>query len=96
MLHFGRNPLTSNGKREQETLTHRVGGFGRHFRSSAFLVAQTKNPLQCRRLEFDSWVGKIPLEEEMATHFDILTWRIPQTEEPGRLYSIWGQKSMTE
>ena len=23
--------------------------------------------------------------EEMATHFSILTWRIPWTEEPGRL-----------
>ena len=25
------------------------------------------------------------LEEEMATHFSILAWRIPWTEEPGRL-----------
>ena len=24
-----------------------------------------------------------PLEEEMATHFSILTWEIPWTEEPG-------------
>ena len=28
-----------------------------------------------------------PLEEEMATHFRILAWRIPSTEEPGRLQS---------
>ena len=26
-----------------------------------------------------------PLEESMATHSNILTWGIPQTEEPGRL-----------
>ena len=26
---------------------------------------------------------KDPLEEEMATHFSILAWRIPWTEEPG-------------
>ena len=26
-----------------------------------------------------------PLEEGMATHSSILAWRIPQTEEPGRL-----------
>ena len=26
-----------------------------------------------------------PLEEEMAPHSNILAWRIPQTEEPGRL-----------
>ena len=29
------------------------------------------------------WEG--PLEEEMATHSSILAWRIPWTEEPGRL-----------
>ena len=26
-----------------------------------------------------------PLEEGMATHSSILAWRIPRTEEPGRL-----------
>ena len=31
-----------------------------------------------------------PLEEEMATHFSILAWKIPWTEEPGGLYSPWG------
>ena len=30
--------------------------------------------------------GKIPfLEEEMATHFSILAWEIPWTQEPGGL-----------
>ena len=29
-----------------------------------------------------------PLEEEMATHSSNLAWRIPLTEEPGRLQSI--------
>ena len=28
------------------------------------------------------------LEKEMATHFSILAWRIPGTEEPGRLPSM--------
>ena len=28
----------------------------------------------------------------MATHFSILAWEIPRTEEPGGLYSPWGQK----
>ena len=32
--------------------------------------------------------GKIPLEKGMATHYSILAWRIPWTEEPGRLQSI--------
>ena len=33
-----------------------------------------------------------PLEEEMATHSSILAWRIPWTEEPGRLQSIGLQR----
>jgi len=36
-----------------------------------------------------------PLEKEMATHSSILTWRIPWTEEPGRLQSI-GSQSRTQ
>ena len=32
------------------------------------------------------------LEEEMATHSSILTWRSPWTEEPGRLQSIGSQR----
>ena len=32
------------------------------------------------------------LEKGMATHFSILIWRIPWTEEPGRLQSIELQK----
>ena len=35
------------------------------------------------------------LEKEMATHSSILAWRIPQTEEPGRLQSTGSQKSCT-
>ena len=31
------------------------------------------------------------LEEEMATHSSILGWKIPWTEEPGRLQSIGSQ-----
>ena len=29
-----------------------------------------------------------PLEKGMATHSSILAWRVPQTEEPGRLQVI--------
>ena len=32
------------------------------------------------------------LEEEMATHFSILAWRIPWTEEPGGLQSMGLQR----
>ena len=34
-----------------------------------------------------------PLEEEMATHSNILAWRILWTEEPGRLLSLGLQRA---
>ena len=33
-----------------------------------------------------------PLEKEMATHSSIFVWRIPWTEEPGRLQSMGLQR----
>ena len=32
------------------------------------------------------------MEKEMATHSSILAWRIPWTEEPGRLQSMGSQR----
>ena len=34
-----------------------------------------------------------PLEKEMRTHFSILAWKIPYTEEPGRLQSMKLQRA---
>ena len=43
----------------------------------------------------ETWVRFLdwedPLEKEMATHSSILVWRIPWTEEPGRLQSMGSQ-----
>ena len=36
--------------------------------------------------------GEDPLGKEMATHFSILAWRIPWTEEPGGLQSTGLQR----
>ena len=44
------------------------------------------------RRGLDPWVGKIPLEEGTAIHASILAWRIPWTEEPGRLWFIVSQR----
>ena len=33
-----------------------------------------------------------PLGKGMATHSNILAWRLPWTEEPGRLESMWSQR----
>ena len=35
---------------------------------------------------------KNPLEKEMATHFSILDWKIPRTEESGGLQSMGSQR----
>ena len=45
---------------------------------------------------FDSWVGKIPLRKEMATHSSTLAWEIPWTVEPVGLQSVGSQKSQTQ
>ena len=33
------------------------------------------------------------LEKEMATHSSILAWKIPKTEEPGRLQPMGSQRA---
>ena len=45
----------------------------------------------------ETWVqsldGEDPLKEQMATHSSILAWRIPWTEEPGKLQSMGSQRA---
>ena len=61
--------------------------------SWASLVAQSvKNPPAMQRTRFDPWVGKFPLEKGMVTHFSMLAWRIPWTEDPDGLQSMGLQR----
>ena len=46
--------------------------------------------LQETRVQSLGWDD--PLEEGMASHSSNLTWRIPWTEEPGRLLSMGSQR----
>ena len=39
-----------------------------------------------------SLVWEDPLEKEMAMHSSTLAWKIPWTEEPGRLQSMGSQR----
>ena len=41
---------------------------------------------------FQSLGGEDALEKEMAPHSSILAWKIPWTEEPGRLQSMGSQR----
>ena len=59
----------------------------------AFLVAQM---VKCLPAMQDTWVQSLgqedPLEKEMQTHSSTLAWKIPWTEEPGRLQSMGSQR----
>ena len=61
--------------------------------TGASLVAQM---VKSRPIKRETWVLSLgqeaPLEKEMATHSSILAWRIPWTEEPGRLQSMGLQR----
>ena len=54
------------------------------------LVVKNPPAKQKTQARFPGWED--PLEEGMATHSSILAWRIPWTEEPGRLHAIGLQK----
>ena len=61
--------------------------------SGAFLVAQTVKKLPALwETRVQSLGQKDPLEKAMATHSNILAWRIPWTEETGGLQSMWSQR----
>ena len=57
--------------------------------NGACLVAQMVKHLPTM---WETWVQSLgqeeSLEKGMETHSSILTWRIPRTDEPGRLQSI--------
>ena len=64
----------------------------------ASLVAQTVKRLSAM---WETWVRSLgwedPLKKEMTTHSSTLAWKIPWTEEPGRLESSPCKESdMTE
>ena len=45
---------------------------------------------------WETWVQSLgwedPLEKAMATHSSTLAWKIPRTEEPGRLQTMRSQR----
>ena len=58
------------------------------------LVAQTVKNLPAMLETLARSLGwEDPLEKGMATHTSILAWRIPWTEEPGRLQSMGCKES---
>ena len=61
--------------------------------SGGFPVYSSGNESACNAGDLDSipaWED--PLEKDVATYSSILAWRIPCTEEPGRLQSMGSQR----
>ena len=81
------------GNKAEETYLFKLGCVRMGFPGDA---GGKEHACQCRRHKrdgFDPWVEKIdPLEEGMAIHSNILSWRIPWTKNPGRLQSIESQR----
>ena len=50
----------------------------------------------CQSRRHETWIRSLgreePLEKEMATHSNILAWKLPWTEEPGGLQSMGSQR----
>ena len=51
-----------------------------------------RNPLAMQETRIWSLNQEDPLEKGMATHANILAWKIPWTEEPGGLQSLGSQR----
>ena len=68
---------------------------GRVLKEGFLGSSDAKNPPAIR----ETWVRSLGwedrLEKGMATHSSILAWRIPWTEEPGKLQSLGVAKSWT-
>ena len=59
-----------------------------HGHRASLVLQMAKNLLAT----WETWIRSVgredPLEKEMATHSSTLAWKIPWTEEPGRLQSM--------
>ena len=68
-----------------------VSGLNTHDFTS--LVVQT---VKCLSTMQETWVRSLgqedPPEKEMAIHSSTIAWKIPWTEEPGRLQSMGSQR----
>ena len=71
----------------------RINGMFSGVRHIISLMAQMAKILTARQ---ETWVRSLGwedhLEKGMATESGIFTWRIPWTEEPGRLQSVGSQR----
>ena len=65
-----------------------VSAFNRYLLYEVLVAQMVQNLLAMQETWVQSLGWEDPLEKGMATHCSILAWRIPWTEEPGRLQSM--------
>ena len=56
------------------------------------MAQMVKHLLAMQETWFQSLGWEDPLEQKMATHYSTLAWKIPWTEELGRLQSMGSQR----
>ena len=56
------------------------------------MAQSVKNPPAMQETQIWSLGQEDPLEKELATHFSIIAWEIPWTEESGGLQSVGSQE----
>ena len=61
-------------------------------KGASLVALMVKSLPAVRETQVQSLGQEDPLEKEMATHSSILAWKIPWTEEPGRLQSMGSQR----
>ena len=61
----------------------------------SFVAKVVKNLPATQKTQVQSLGWEDPLEMEIVTQSSILAWRIPLTEEPGRVQSMGSQESDT-
>ena len=61
-----------------------------NFIRDSLMARMVKNPPAMQETLVQS--REDPLEKGRATHSSFLAWRLPWTEEPGELYSLWGRQ----
>ena len=52
-----------------------------------------KKPPAMQETQIQSLGQENPQQKEMATHSSILSWEIPWIEEPGRLQTMWWDRT---
>ena len=57
--------------------------------------SEVKNHVPVQETQVQSLGWEDPLEKEIATHFSVLAWEVPWTEEPGGLQFMGSEESQT-